>query len=160
MNRRGFTIVEFLLYCALLMIFLFIMTNLFTQILDTQLVSESTGPLTQDSRYIFLRLSYDISRASSIEIPSSIGGEAQTLGLTIAGLPYTYALTGTALTTTDPAGSRALNSYATTVSNVSFRRYGNVGGKPSIRVFLTLTGVVSASSGIRSQDFTATIGQY
>jgi Tfp pilus assembly protein PilW len=160
MSQRGFTIIEFLIYCGLLLIFLYIMTGIFTQILDMQLVSQSTSPLTQDSRYIFSRLAYDISRAGSIVTPSTIGGEASTLGLTIAGFPYTYALEGTTLTTMDPTGSRALNSYATQVSNVSFRRYGNTGGKPSIRVILTLTGVASASSGIRTQEFSATIGQY
>jgi hypothetical protein len=116
--------------------------------------------LTQDSRYIFSRLSYDIGRASSIATPSAIGQETPTLGLTIAGQTYTYAMIGNALTIANTTGSSPLSSYATQVSNISFRRYGNAGGKPSIRIFLTLTGVASASSGIRSQDFSATIGQY
>jgi len=159
MKQKGFTIIEFLIYCGLLLIFLYIMTGLFTQILDTQLVSESTNPLTQDSRYIFSRLAYDIKRASSIATPSAIGGESQTLGLVIGGQSYAYTPVGLTLTESDPTGTRTLNSYATQVSNVSFRRYGNVGGKPSIRVILTLTGVASSSSGIHTRDFSATIGQ-
>jgi hypothetical protein len=160
MNNKGFTIVEFIIYCGLLLMFLSIMTGVFTQILDMQLVSESTSPMTQDSRYIFSRLSYDIGRATSITTPSAIGAQAPILGLVIGGIPHTFTTIGNNLTETDPTGSRVLNSYATQVSTVSFRRYGNVGGKPSIRAFLTLTGVASASGGIRRQDFSATIGQY
>ena len=157
--RGGFTLLEFVIYCALLLIFLYIMTGLFTEVLDTQLLSESTSPLTQDSRYIFSRLTYDIGRSSSIATPSAIGGQSQTLGLVIGGKPYAYTSVGLNLTESDPTGTRALNSYATQVSNVSFRRYGNVGGKPSVRVILTLMGVASSSSGIHTRDFSATIGQ-
>jgi Tfp pilus assembly protein PilW len=159
MKQKGFTIIEFLIYSALLLIFLYIMTGLFTQILDTQLLSESTSPLTQDSRYIFARLTYDIRRATSIATPSAIGQQTSTLGLVIGGQSYAYAPVGLTLTESDPTGTRALNSYGTQVSNLSFRRYGNVGGKPSIRVILTLTGVASSSSGVHTQDFSATIGQ-
>jgi hypothetical protein len=158
--KKGFTIIEFVIYCGLLFIFLSIMTGIFTQILDTQLVSESTNPLTQDSRYIFSRLTYDVGRANSIATPSAIGGQSSTLGLVIKGQSYSYAPVGLTLTESDITGSRVLNSYATQVSDISFRRYGNVGGKPSIRVILTLTGVASASSGIRTKDFSTTIGQY
>lgn len=150
---------EFVIYCGLLLIFLYIMTNLFTQIVDTQLTNESASPLTQDSRYIFSRLTYDIGRATSIATPSAIGAQSSTLGLVIGGQSYTYGPVGVALTESDVTGTRVLNSYATQVSNISFRRYGNLGGKPSIRVILTLTGVASASSGIRTQDFSTTIGK-
>ena len=158
-GRQGFTIIEFVIYCGLLLIFLYIMTGIFSQILDSQLVSESTSPLTQDSRYIFSRLSYDIGRAGSIATPGAIGAQSGSLSIVISGVTYTYAPVGSNFTETDPTGSRVLNSYATQVSGISFRRYGNIGGKPSIRVILTLTGIATPSSGVRSQDFSATIGQ-
>jgi hypothetical protein len=51
-----------------------------------------------------------------------------------------------------------LNSYGTTVSNVSFRRYGNINGKHSVRLAFTLTSTTQRTSGAEIQNFETTLG--
>ena len=155
---RGFTIVELLIYTTILLGLLYIFTSMFGSILDVQLESETQSAIIQDSGYIFARLSYDIGRANSIQIPSSLGASSSLLTLGINGVDSTYSLSNGTLLLTRASDSAALNSFGTTVSNISFRRYGNVSGKNSISVSYTLTATTQRTGGSESQDFQSTIG--
>jgi hypothetical protein len=157
-KKQGFTIVELLIYTGILTIFLYVLTNIFTSVLDMQLESESAGPVVTDGRYILSRLTYDISHASSIVTPATIGGEGSTLVLHIGSSDYTYNVSNGNLVLTTPLGNGSLNSYGSTVSNVSFRRYGNTNGKNSVRVVFTLTSTTIRQSGADSRDYQTTIG--
>src|SRR3972149_9396014 len=89
-RRRGFTIVEMIIYCSILISFLYVLTNMFVSILDMQLESETTSSVTQDSRYLFSRFAYDLGRASAIVTPAALGEQSNTLQLTINGALHTY----------------------------------------------------------------------
>jgi hypothetical protein len=156
-GKRGFTIVELIIYAGILTIFLYVLTNMFTFVLDMQFESESTSAIVQDSRYILARLAYDIGRASSLVTPAALGDQTQTLVLTIGGSNYTYGVTNGNLILTDTAGSGALNSYGTTVSNISFRRYGNIGGKHSVRIEFTLASTTERTNGPQIRDYQVTL---
>jgi hypothetical protein len=157
-NTQGFTIVELLIYCGILTVFLYVMTSIFTSVLDMQLETETTNAATADSRYILARFGYDIGHANAIVTPASLGEEAPTLTLSTGGSEYTYALSDGNLMLTSPIGSGTLNSYGTTVSNVTFRRYGNVDGKHSVRITFTLTTTTSRIQGPEVRSFETTIG--
>ncbi len=157
-HSRGFTIVELLIYSAILVAFLYVMTNIFTETLDMQLESETASAVSQDSRFILSRLNYDIARASSVTQPASLGQQTSTLILQIGTATYTYTLSNGNLLLTDPIETGALNSYGSSVSNLTFRRYGNVNGKPSVRLTFTLTSKSQRTSGADSEDFEATYG--
>ncbi len=160
MKKRaaGFTIVELLVYAGILTIFLYVLTNIFTAVIDMQLESETESAVIQDGNYILSRLGYDMNRASAIVLPAGLGDQTDTLILTIGGSNYTYALTTGNLVLTDAIGSGSLNSYGTTVSNLTFRRYGNVNGKNSISIAFTLTSTTQRPSGPQSRDYQTTLG--
>lgn len=157
-KTSGFTIVELILYTGILTIFLSVLTGMFTAILDIQLESESANVLTTDSRFIFSRLAYDLGRASAIVEPSALGQQTQNLVLQIGNNQYTYSVINGNLVLSDGMSSGALNGYGTTVSNVSFRKYGNDNGKHSVRILFQLNGLIERSFGPESRDFEVTIG--
>src|SRR3989344_6072674 len=65
-TRKGFTLVEIILYMALLAVFLIVLTDIFVSILDIQTESEATSSVEQDSRALLARFNFDIANADSI----------------------------------------------------------------------------------------------
>jgi hypothetical protein len=160
-GRQGFTIVELIIYAGILTIFLYVLTNIFTEVLDMQLESETQSAVIQDSRYILARFAYDIGRASAIVTPAALGDQTSTLELTIGGTNYTYSLIPSVngnLVLSDTNNSGAVNGFGTTVSGLTFRRYGNLNGKNGVRIVFTLTSTTQRISGPEIRDYQATIG--
>ncbi len=160
-KQRGFTLIELVIYIGTLAIFLAILTQIFTSILDIRTKTEATSSLEQDSRYILSRLLYDIQRAQAISLPSSPGQIDGTLAITIDGLPYTYQIKGgDNLTLTDDMGNDYdLNSVGTAVSDLNFQRLGAATGRNTIRVVFTLTSLATEASGVETKTIQTTIGQ-
>ncbi len=156
--RKGFTLVEMLLFLAIFSGLLVMLTSLFTTSLDVQKDSEATSNVQQDGPYMVSRLTYDISRATSITTPSSLGTQTSSLVIVIGGITNTYALTSGNLTITDNIGTDQLNSYDTTISNLTFKRLGNSGGKNSIQINFTVTSKVLRKSGYDVKNFQTTAG--
>lgn len=156
LHQRGVTLVEMLLVMGLLGIFLVVLTSIFTASLDVQMQSQSYSATITDSRFIMARLNYDIARASAVTTPAALGGSGATLGLTIGGSAYTYALNGTNLQLTDPTGPANLNGGGTTISDLSFQRLGNVGGKDTVRYFFKVTSKAVDKNGADTLTFTST----
>lgn len=151
--NKGFTLVEMLLYGAILMMFLTVLTALFSSLIELQLSSESNTSLAQDGRYIFSRLSYDVGRASDIILPASAGGTGTTLHITISGSSQVYSVVGGNLTVTNSSGTYTLNSSGTSVSGLTVRRLGNTGGKQSVQVLYTITSRTTREYGVESRTF-------
>src|SRR3989344_5519357 len=113
---RGFTIIELLVYSGILVVFLYVLTDIFTSVLDMQLSSQTASAVVQDSRYILSRFTYDIGRANDIIVPASLGDQSSSLTIQIGPSNYTYAAVAGDLTLTDALTNAALNSYGTKVS--------------------------------------------
>ncbi len=154
-RQSGFTLVELLITMGLLGIFLVTMTTIFAASIDVQTRSNSYSAVNADGRYLMARLDYDIARASAVTTPASLGSTSTSLALTIGGSTYTYALSGSALQLTSPAGSGSLTGTGDTATNVSFTKIGNSGGLETIRYTFTLTGIGSGSKA-NTQTFTST----
>jgi prepilin-type N-terminal cleavage/methylation domain-containing protein len=73
MIKKGFTLVEMLIYMGLLTIFLAVIGNIFFSIIDLQLESQATSSVSESGRYLLSRISYDVRRAQSITTPASPG---------------------------------------------------------------------------------------
>ena len=158
-KKRGFTVIELLIYMALLTGFLLILTRVFSSTLDIQLDSEANSSIQQDSRYILSRLTYDIQRAQAVTTPAAIGGSGSTLALTISGVTNTYTLSGNNLTLTNASPAAQLNSQNSSVSAVLFKRIGNAGGKDTVQLSFTLTSVVKRLQGSDVKSFQTTVGR-
>ena len=137
--KKGFSIIEMILYAGLLVLFLGVLSNLFLSSLDIKTESEATSYLGQDARLVLSRLNYDIKRADSITAPA-LGTSSTSLILNIDGVSYTYALSGEKIVLTNNLGSANLNGSETGVAKINFERIGNVGGKNSIKMSFTMDG--------------------
>lgn len=157
-GKKGFTLIELLLFLALFTIILGVLTNLFSVIVDTQSDVESTSVVENDSKFITTRLMYDIQRASSITTPSSLGAQGSALDLVIDGVTYQYNLVNDNLQLTANSETNNLNSSLTKLTNLTFQRMGNTGGKHALRINFTIESRNTTAAGQESKDIETMVG--
>lgn len=147
--------VELLLYMGILAVLLTVLTSIFTSALDVQSESQTTSSVEQDGNYILARLSYDIHRAQSINIPTANGITNNNFQIVIGGVSYTYSIDGNNnLILTNDLGANNLNNYGTSVSAFSVKRLGNVGGiENALKINFTVTSRVKRISGFEAKNF-------
>lgn len=154
-SQRGVTVVELLLYMAILSGLLSILTSIFVSALDVQSESNATSSVEQDGNYILTRLTYDIHRAQSINIPASNGTTSNNFQIVVGGVNYTYStdVNGN-LILTNNLGVNNLNNYGASVSAFSAQRLGNVGGvENTLKINFTVTSREKRISGFETKDF-------
>ena len=101
--RRAFTMVELLIYLALMSIFLVIFGQIFFSVLDTQLKSRAVSAVQQDELYLLSRFGHDIRRATAVTSPASAGEISSSLAITVNSVNHTYGASSGSLTlTVDP----------------------------------------------------------
>ncbi len=154
---KGYTLVELLLYFALVSLILVQLSSLFLSILEAKSQSQALSAVERDGQYILTRLAYDIKRSSSIEQPSSLGETMSGMELSIDGQIYSYAVANNQLTLSIQNVPQVLN-YDTEISNFSIQRLGNPGGKHALRVSYQVTSPIIQNAGLESREFQSTIG--
>jgi prepilin-type N-terminal cleavage/methylation domain-containing protein len=159
-KSKGFTLIELLLSMALLSVLLVVMTDILVSVMDVKTASEAVSAVDEDAKFIMARLSYDINRADAISSPSGLGNTSENLQLTIGGSNLSYSLDGSDLQLTDGSGTNNLNSSETTISDVSFQKIGNSGGKETIKINMTVTSVAERiGKGKEAKIISGTIGR-
>ncbi len=157
-EKKGFTLIELLLFMGIITVLLLVLTQIFISVLDIQKESSATSSVQQDGTLILNRLMYDITRADSITIPSSLGQQTSSLQFVVGGINHTYAINNGNLLLTDNIDANQLNGFDTIVSDISFLRLGNANGKNTIRVGFTVTSKVAQAKGAEVRSFQTTIG--
>lgn len=155
-TNKGSTIVELIIYMFFLSVFFIILTNIFVTALETRLEAETTSAVSIDGRFILTRLIYDIKRSEAIISPT-LGQSSMTMNLLLSGVDTTYQLQGGNLVIINNNGTNQLNSVNTRLTNLTFKRVGNSGGKNTIRVNFTIESITAVKSGPRVQSFTTTV---
>lgn len=147
--------VELLLYMNILAVLLTILTSVFVSALDVQSEAQATSSVEQDGNYILARLSYDIHRAQSINIPAANGTTNDNFQIVIDGVNYTYNVDGNNnLILTNNSGQNNLNNYGSSISDLSVQRLGNVGGiENTLKINFTVTSRTKRISGIETKNF-------
>jgi type II secretory pathway pseudopilin PulG len=154
----GFTIVELLVYMALMGIFLLVLLDVFTTTMNSRLMSESTSTLNQDSRYILSKLSYEINNADSVATPQ-LGITGSSLQIITNGITSTYASNSGNLTKNTGGVSMSLNGIDTLLEALTFKNIGNAGGKPTIQIMYTLRSkVITQGNKTETQTINTTVG--
>lgn len=144
---------------GMLSILLGVLMQIFVSVLDVQLESESTSSIDQDSRYILSRFMYDINRADkTIILPVNLGDTTSTLEIKIDNINYNYNLDAGNLEVTDDTGTYTLNSFDTTISNLTFQKLGILEGTNTIRINFTITGKTIKPGGVETKSFQTTVG--
>ena len=156
--KKGFTLVELLIFMGMFTILLAVLSQVFGMIIDARLESESTSSVVQDGNFLLNRFMYDIARANTINTPSTVGSTDTNLDLTIDGVNYLYALNAGNLELSANSVTYLLNSYNTGVSALTFTRIGNDDEKDTIQLGFTVTSDVESAAGPESKIFQTTVG--
>lgn len=154
-GNMGVTLIEVLVTMGILSTMLLVLVSLLASSIDVQTRSQSYSSVNTNAQFIMARLNYDIARASAVSTPTSLGGSASSLVITVGGSPYSYALSGNNLVLTDNSGSDTLNDNDITVSGLNFTELGNSGGKPTITYNFTLTGTAQTHGVHASTAYTS-----
>jgi prepilin-type N-terminal cleavage/methylation domain-containing protein len=163
MNKKGFSLIELIIYMGLLSMLLVILSQVFTSIIQSRLDSESTASIDQDANYLLSRFTYDISRAQGISEPQDYASNhnpSTALTIAVGSDSYRYSVNAGNLQLTNALGTDILNSYNSTISNLLFTRIGN-GASPSnydsIKINFTITSKVTRSSGKEARNYEITV---
>lgn len=159
--KRGYTLIELLVFMGIVSILLVMLTNMLASIIDVRQESESISSIEQDGNYILARFAYDIQRAQTINSPASLGQNGFSLDISIDGINNLYNLNNGILTVTNNNGILQFNSANSSVSNLNFLRLGNAGDtarEDTVRVNFTVTSRIVRSSGPEAKNFQTTVG--
>jgi len=156
-STKGVTLVEVIIYVAILSMFLVVLTNIFASILDVRSESEASSAISADTRYIISRLSFDVKRATAINTPTAIGATTNNLSLVIGGINYDYTIVGNNLTLANNFGNNNLNSSETKLQNITFQKLSYVTGKNTVKVTFTINSSSIRNSGPETKTITTTI---
>jgi len=121
-TNRGSTIIELVIYSALFITLLLVVSSVFATSFSLQRESESASYVQQDSRYIFQRLEYDIHRADDISIPSSSGSSSEVLQLSEGINILRYSVVDGVLYIDVNGAVERLNSNVTQIRSIEFVR--------------------------------------
>lgn len=157
--KKGFTLIEFLIFMGLFSIIVVIMLQIFVAMLDVQLENKSSSSIDIEGDYLLARLSSDMGLAKTINQPSVIGSASATMNITLQdNTIYTYSLNGTSLQLNDLVNTDNLNGSETQISNLSFIQLGKINGKNSIKIHFTITSTTKQRTGAAVKNFDTTLG--
>lgn len=158
-KQKGITLIEVILYIALLSIFILVLLDIFMGGLNLQFESQATSAVQTDGQFIMARLMWDLKNADSLTAPAALGGSSSTLVFISSGISYTYSLSGGILSLSRSGETLALNSLESNISSITFTRLGNVGGKPTIKVDFTINGnTIKSGNNIETRTYQTTFG--
>lgn len=158
-NTKGFTLIEVMIYFALLSIILLIISDLFFRISEASLESTSKSRVEIEGEYVLDRIAYDIhridtSRGDLILLPANPGDSTPWLVTRIDGTVYVHVSLGQEIS----YGklfilADRLTSNSVKAPNTTFTRFENPGGKPTIQINFTLESTTPTKTGVESKDF-------
>lgn len=156
-KQRGYTLVELLIYLALISIFFVAFSSIFTTILQLKTKVYQSSPMDYNGQYLMQRLVYDIRQAETISTPANLGQTSDSLSLMINGENYTYTLVNHVIFLTNNNGSFPISDNLTNVQSISFQRIGNVDGLVSIKFNLNLESITPEEGKKQIKNFTSTV---
>lgn len=155
--KKSFSLIEMVVYMGVFSVIMLVLTNLFISTLDLKVKNDANSSVSQDGRFILSKIMADINNANSVSYPS-LGSSASSLNFVLYGVAQTYQLNNGNLELVNNNGTNILNSVGTSVTNLSFYRIGNSGGRNSIQVQLTLKSKSVTNGNQESISFQTTTG--
>lgn len=139
-SNKAFSLLELLIYIAILAIVMVILAASFTAINKGRGKSEAQIEVNSNIRFALERIGQDIRSASSISVPAS-GATSTSLTTTVSGTQVSYCLTSGTLRRQSAgacsASSEAISSQSVSITNLVFTRLENantITGKTAISV--------------------------
>jgi len=138
MTRKGFTIVEMLLYIGLFSTVVLVTTQILISITDMYLESAATSSLEQNANFLSQKMQYDILRSTRIVEPASPAVPGSRLVLQIDGTDHIYEIQNQVLLLTANDETNQVSTNDVNVSGLAVRRVGNGTATDSARLEMTL----------------------
>lgn len=149
--KKGFSLVELMLFMALSGVFLAMTGQLLKSAIDFKLETTSSSAADLAGQFIYNRISYDLRRASSILVPASAGGTGTTLSLVINGQTHTYTLLNNRLLLTTPNGVEDISDSGVIVENFTVTKTGVDPQTPGVKLEFSLESVDVTGGDIAQQ---------
>lgn len=140
-NNRGFSLLELIIYMAILIGFLMAITNIFFVITASYAKEEARAEVQQNIRFAAEQIASEINSATAISEPVSAGDSGNVLTVTVEGSPTQFDVSGGVLRKTRGAVVENITSDKVIVDMSSdiFTRIENTNAKPTIQVILTMS---------------------
>ncbi len=123
---RGVSLMELLIYIALLSVILLVISSSFISISKTGGSVDARTEVNSNTRFASNRIIQDIKSASAVSVPAVVGGTAATLEITISGDTILYDVSAGQLRRKVNAGTpEPITSNLVTVSTPTFTRLEN-----------------------------------
>lgn len=146
--KRGFTLVELLLYLGLSAIMILVIAIFFGTVLEARVQNQVIAEVEQQGAAALQRITQTIRNADNITLPA-IGGSASSLTLDMVPVavdPTVFDLSGGVIRITEGAGSTvALTNARITASALTFQNLSRASTPGTIRIQFILTHVNPSS---------------
>lgn len=156
-NQKGTTLIEIILYIALLSIISLVVIDLLISSGSLQLETEEQSNQQQNAAYISQRLTNEIRQADSVLNPLTVGQTSTSLSLINNSETHSFSLNSTNLEYQKTIGTSTttadLNNSEVAVSNFLIQRLGFVAGKNSFKINFTLTNIKSGQQGTLEKNY-------
>ncbi len=147
-NNQGFTLIETLIYSAIVTGFLTFALTISYQIINSSDRSTDLVELNENQQFVTEKIGWALSNISAINTPSS-GNSASSLSvnrLNYGGNPIVISLSGgTVMFSTSSLSAVPLTNSHVTVSNLTFRNF-NFDGKTGIKFSAIFQNNTSSTS--------------
>lgn len=156
-SKNGFTLIEILVYFTLVSVILLIVVDLFIRISESSIKSTAKSEINIEGEYLIRRLAYDIRKADDIVFPANPGQDGNVMWLVLDGQSYIYRSDGTSmeLLVTPSASFVDITSNLVEITGLTFRNIG--GGKPTVKIILTLETTKEPKDGPETKNFETVI---
>lgn len=156
-TKSGFTLVELLMYFALVSVLLVMVGGMFISIMESRSTVSAVTSLDRDGQFILMRLQHDLRRADDVITPEFDGESGSQLQLDVDGDILTYQLTDGQLSLTE-GGEAAVLHDQTVVEAFGVTRIGDAEQTPVIQIRLEISSVIEERVGARTRIFETSVG--
>lgn len=155
--KKGFTLIELIIYMGIFSVLVFIFTDIFVSSIQTKTTGESAASVNQDANFILTKLEHDINNSTSVVSPI-LGQTSSTLIFVQSGEQITYRLTNGDLERVVGTEVNSLNSWGTSLTNLGFQNIGNALGKSTIKVDMTIQSDATTNNKAEVINLETTVG--
>ena len=152
-KEKGFSLLELLIYIALLSILMTVIAGVFISVNRGRGQAEAVSEVNSNLRFAFEKISQDLRFADSVTTPSSAGATSTSLVVNVSGTAVTYCVVDWKLKRqvngSCVVGSESVTSDTVAVKNSVFRRIENTNAffsKTVVSMEINLTMDYNSSS--------------
>lgn len=124
MSQRGFTLLELLIYVAIVAIVVVVLSSAVISFTRAKARAEAITETDEALRFVSERITRDVESARAITLPA-VTGTSTSLSLTRDSVTVSYVISGTALTRTVGTTTEVLTNDRVVISSVDFVRTSN-----------------------------------